>query len=56
MAPLMENIAETMARRIREDVRLSDILVMDTFKATQLIREAKDVLEQWSENYFRMRK
>ena len=56
MAPLMENIAETMARRIREDVRLSDILSMDTYKATQLIREAKDVLEQWSENYFRMRK
>lgn len=56
MAPLMENIAETMARRVREEVRLSEILAMDNTRATQLIREAKDVLEQWSENYFKMRK
>lgn len=56
MAPLMENIAETLARRIREEVRLSDILEMDAGPATQLIKEAKDVLEHWSENYFKMRK
>lgn len=56
MAPLMENIAETLARRIREEVKLSEILLMENMAATQLIREAKEVLEQWSENYFRMRK
>lgn len=56
MAPLMETIAETLARRVREEVRLSDVLQMESRAAQRLVQEARDVLTQWSENYFRMRK
>ena len=56
MAPLMENIAETIARRVREEVKLSEVLAMDFPRAKQLIQEARDVLMQWSEHYYRMRK
>eukprot|EP01036_Dinobryon_divergens_P017156 gene17156-23290_t len=56
MAPLMENIAETIARRVREEVKLSEVLAMDFRTAKQLIQEARDVLAQWREQYFRMRK
>ncbi len=56
MAPLMETIAETLARRVREGIKLSDILAMDFRTSKRLVQEAKDVLTQWSENYFRMRK
>jgi len=56
MAPLMEAIAETLSRRVREEVKLSQILSMDFKEAKRLLQESKDVLNQWSENYFRMRK
>jgi dynein heavy chain, axonemal len=56
MAPLMENIAETLARRVREGIKLSDILAMDFRTSKRLVQEAKDVLLKWSETYFRMRK
>lgn len=56
MAPLMENIAETITKRVKSEVKLSSILVMDAVRSTQLISEAKEVLEQWSENYYQMRK
>jgi dynein heavy chain len=56
MAPLMENIAETLVRRVREGVRLSDILAMDFKQSKRLVQEARDVLLKWSETYFRMRK
>jgi dynein heavy chain len=56
MAPLMENIAETLARRVREGIRLSEVLAMDIRQSRKLVTEAKDVLTSWSENYFRMRK
>lgn len=56
MAPLMENIAETLARRVREGIKLSDILAMDFRTSKRLVHEAKDVLIKWSETYFRMRK
>ncbi|KAJ1437467.1 dynein heavy chain, N-terminal region 2-domain-containing protein [Ochromonadaceae sp. CCMP2298] len=56
MAPLMENIAETLVRRVREGVRLSDILAMDFKHSKRLVQEARDVLLKWSETYFRMRK
>jgi dynein heavy chain len=56
MAPLMETIAETLSRRVRDEVRLSDVLAMDFVNAKRLVQEAKDVLALWNENYFRMRK
>ena len=56
MAPLMESIAETLARRVREGIKLSDILAMDFRASKRLVQEAKDVLTKWSEHYFRMRK
>ena len=56
MAPLMENIAETLARRVREGIKLSDILAMDFRTSKRLVQEARDVLLKWSETYFRMRK
>ena len=56
MAPLMETIGETLAGRVRDEVRLSDVLVMDYPLAKGLVQEAKDILTHWSENYFRMRK
>jgi dynein heavy chain len=56
MAPLMETIAEMLAKRVREEVRLSEVLSMDFRKGKQLVQEAKDVLAQWSEQYFRTRK
>jgi len=56
MAPLMETIGETLAGRVRDEVRLSDVLIMDYPLAKGLVQEAKDILTHWSENYFRMRK
>lgn len=56
MAPLMETIAETLARRVKEGIKLSDILAMEFKKSKKLVQEAKDVLTHWSENYFKMRK
>jgi hypothetical protein len=56
MAPLMENIAETLSKRVREGIRLSEVLAMDIRQSRKLVQEAKDVLTSWSENYFRMRK
>jgi dynein heavy chain len=56
MAPLMENIAETLARRVREGIKLSEILAMDYRTSKRLVQEARDVLLKWSETYFRMRK
>ena len=56
MAPLMENIAETLARRVREGIKLSEILAMDHKTSKRMVQEAKDVLLKWSETYFRMRK
>lgn len=56
MAPLMEMIAETLAKRVRDEVKLTNILTMEYFTAKRLVSEAKDVLTQWNENYFRMRK
>eukprot|EP01040_Poterioochromonas_malhamensis_P005875 gene5875-6317_t len=56
MAPLMENIAETLSRRVREGIRLSEVLQMDIRQSRKFVQEAKDVLTSWSENYFRMRK
>jgi dynein heavy chain len=56
MAPLMCTIAETLARRVREGIRLSEVLTMDIRQSRRLAQEARDVLIQWSENYFRMRK
>ena len=56
MAPLMEAIADTLSRRVREEVKLSQILIMDFKDAKRLLQESKDVLNQWSDNYFRMRK
>lgn len=56
MAPLMENISETLAKRIRDGVKLSEVLAMDFKTSKRLVSEAKDVLLKWSETYFRMRK
>ena len=56
MAPLMETIAETLARRVREGIKLSEILAMEYKASKKLVQEARDVLVQWNENYFRMRK
>ncbi len=53
----MKNIAETLAKRVRERIRLSLKFLPWTFnQSRKLVQEAKDVLTQWSENYFRMRK
>lgn len=56
MAPLMENIAETLSRRVKDEIKLSEVLAMEPNAAKQLISEAKSVLESWNETYFRMRK
>jgi dynein heavy chain, axonemal len=56
MAPLMEMISETFVRRIRDEIKLSNILSMEFVPAYRLVSEARDVLTQWSEQYFRMRK
>jgi dynein heavy chain len=56
MAPLMEAIAETLGKRVREEVKLSEILIMDHKDAKKILVESKDVLSLWGENYFRMRK
>ena len=56
MAPLMETIATTLARRVKEGVKLSEVLAMEPKAAKRLVIEARAVLTQWSENYFRMRK
>ena len=56
MAPLMENIASTLVRRVTEGVKLSEVLSMESKAAKKLVQEARAVLTQWSENYFRMRK
>lgn len=56
MAPLMETIASTLVRRVREGVKLSEVLAMESKAAKKLVQEARAVLTQWSENYFRMRK
>ena len=56
MAPLMENIAETLAKRVRDGIKLSEILQMDFRTSRRIVQEARDVLTQWSEQYFRMRK
>lgn len=56
MAPLMEMIAETFVRRIRDEVKLTDLLNMPFIKAFNLLSETREVLIQWSENYFKMRK
>ena len=56
MAPLMETIASTLVRRVREGVKLSEVLAMESKAAKRLVQEARAVLTQWSENYFRMRK
>ena len=56
MAPLMEAIAETLGRRVREEVGLSQILTMDFKEAKRVLLESKDVLSLWGENYFRMRR
>ena len=56
MAPLMETIAMTLVKRITEEVKLSQVLSMESKAAKKLVLEARAVLTQWSENYFRMRK
>lgn len=56
MAPLMENIADTLARRVREGVRLSEMLQIDIQQSRKLVSEARGVLRQWSEQYFITRK
>ena len=56
MSPLMESIARTLARRVREEVRLDDVLSMSFGSARQLVQQAKDVLECWNSEYFVMRK
>lgn len=56
MAPLMETIAGTLVKRVRDGVKLSEVLSMDSKAAKRLVQEARAVLTQWSENYFRMRK
>ena len=56
MAPLMENIAETLSRRVKNEIKLSEILAMDAAPAIQLITDAKRVLESWSAEYFLTRK
>jgi len=56
MSPLMENIAETLARRVGEEVRLQDVLKMDVDPARTLVTEARDVLNSWNSEYFNMRK
>jgi dynein heavy chain len=56
MAPLMEAIAESLGKRVREGVKLSAVLGMEFTQAHTLLQESKDVLSMWSENYFRMRK
>jgi dynein heavy chain, axonemal len=56
MAPLMETIACTLVRRVQEGVRLSEVLSMESKAAKKHVQEARAVLTQWSENYFRMRK
>ena len=56
MSPLMENIAETLARRVMEEVKLGDILEMDFPSARSLATEARDVLLLWNSEYFNTRK
>ena len=56
MAPLMETIAETLIKRVREEVKLSEVLAMDFSKSRILVQESRDIMISWSDNYFRMRK
>ena len=56
MSPLMENIAETLARRVTEEIRLQDVLSMDVDQARTLVTEARDVLQAWNSEYLGMRK
>ena len=56
MAPLMETIAMTLVKRVTDEVKLSQVLGMESKAAKKLVLEARAVLTQWSENYFRMRK
>lgn len=56
MAPLMETIAETLVKRVRDEVKLSEVLNMDFRQAKRLVSDARDILSSWSDTYYRMRK
>ena len=43
-------------RRVREEVRLNEVLAMDFDSARRLVQQAKDLLDSWSTEYFVMRK
>ena len=52
----MENIARTLARRIRDEVRLGDVLKLDFEAARRLVQEAGELLRSWSSEYFSVRR
>ena len=56
MAPLLSNIADTIYRRVKADIKLSAMLSVDYTTARNKIQLAKDVLVDWSDKYFAMRR
>ena len=56
MSPLMENIAKTLVKRVREEVKLGEVFQMEFVDARRLVQEAGDVLSRWSGEYFNVRK
>jgi dynein heavy chain len=51
MAPLLYKIAETIYRRVKEDIKLSEMLELDYNSAREKIELAKKVLELWRDTY-----
>lgn len=51
MSPLMENIAKTLVKRVREEVKLNAVFEMDFHDARKLVQEAGDVLIKWKYVY-----
>jgi dynein heavy chain len=56
MSPLMENIAKALVKRVRDEVKLSDVFKMDFIDARRLVQEAANVLNKWNSEYFSVRK
>jgi len=56
MSPLMESIGKTLVRRVKDEVRLSDLLALDFSTARKTVLEARELLQGWSTEYFGMRK
>lgn len=55
MAPLLSNIADTIYRRVKDEIRLSTMLSLDYHNARNKIQLAKDVLQEWSDRYYAIR-